>query len=270
MNQILSSVSFTKHVKDWLKSSNQPTILHIFDDVCNLINERKEIISIVSSEIGNGPFSVVIEDNVLFSRHLHSDSKVLIQEDHLLIGDLNLSFAYAQEWNPKPNWEALLININEITNRFSLLQIDIENETISQFAYPLSSAVIVNDITAIKDITKKLAGLGSGLTPAGDDFLMGVMHATWMIHPQDTAKIITSEIAKVATPLTTSLSGAWLQSAANGEAGELWHDFFEALINDENMYLPMSKIFSVGETSGSDALSGFLRVMNEYDLYTYL
>jgi hypothetical protein len=84
-----------------------------------------------------------------------------------------------------------------------------------------------------------------------------------MIHPREIAKRITEEIANVAMPLTTSLSGAWLKSASKGEAGELWHEFFDALIKDENIYLPMSKILSVGETSGSDALSGFLSVINQ-------
>ena len=39
---------------------------------------------------------------------------------------------------------------------------------------------------------------------------------------------------------------------------------YPALIEDKNIYLPMSKILSVGETSGSDALSGFFSVMNCY------
>ncbi len=93
---------------------------------------------------------------------------------------------------------------------------------------------------------------------------MGAMYAAWMIHQQDAAKMITEEIANVAVPLTTSLSGAWLRSAAKGEAGELWHEFFTALIEDKNIYLPMSKILSVGETSGSDALAGFLETIDRW------
>ena len=76
---------------------------------------------------------------------------------------------------------------------------------------------------------------------------------------------VREQIANIAAPLTTSLSGAWLRSAAKGEAGELWHEFFDALIEDKNMYLPMSKILSVGETSGSDALMGFLGTIGYYN-----
>jgi hypothetical protein len=258
---VVNVISAPTNINKLLLNYNQPKVLHIFDDVCNLINERKRIISIVSSEIGNGPFNLVLEDSILFTKHLDSESRVLIQENQILLGDLTISFAYAQVWNPMPRWDELQKNKDEIMNRLKLLQIDHENEAILKFSDSLSHAIIKTDIPTIKNVSSKLAGLGIGLTPAGDDYLMGAMYAAWMIHPEKIAKKITEEIANVAVPLTTSLSGTWLKSASKGEAGELWHDFFDALIKDENMYLPMSKILSVGETSGSDALLGFLAVI---------
>jgi hypothetical protein len=259
--QIINAVTFTEHVKNWLANSHQPKVLHIFDDICNLANERREILSIVNVEVGNGPFNVVAEEPVLFSRHLDVESKVSIQDTQISLGDITISFTDARTWNPMPKWEELQKNKDEIINRLALLQINNDNESILQFSNSLSLAIIKADIPAIKNISSKLAGLGIGLTPAGDDFLMGAMYATWIIHPQEVAKMIAEEIANVAVPLTTSLSGAWLRSAAKGEAGELWHEFFEALLEDKNIFLPMSKILSVGETSGSDALAGFLDVL---------
>lgn len=259
--QSINTISFTEDVKKWLSNSTQPKVLHVFDEVCNLINEKREILSIVNSEIGNGPFNLVIEEPVLFTKHLDIHPKILIEEKQIKIGELTISFAYAQEWNPVPRWEELRKNKDEIINRLRLLQIDHENEAILKFSDALSNAIIKADISTIKNISSKLAGLGIGLTPAGDDYLMGAMYAAWVVHPQEVAKNVTEEIANVAVPLTTSLSGAWLKCAAKGEAGELWHDFFNALIEDQNIYLPMSKILSVGETSGSDALMGFLNVI---------
>lgn len=262
MKHNFTASSITNNVKDWLENSNQPKILHIFDDVCNLINEKREILSIVTAEVGNGPFNLVTEGDILFTKHLAIDSKISTQEKEICLGDLIVSFAYAQVWNPQPDWESLRSKKDEISERLSLLQMDIENEAILQFSNSLTHAIIEADITAIKSISSKLAGLGIGLTPAGDDFLMGAMHATYIIHPAEVAQNISKQIAEIAIPLTTSLSGAWIKSASEGEAGELWHDFFDALINDENIFLPMSKILSVGETSGSDALAGFFSVMN--------
>lgn len=258
--QSINAVSFTENVKRWLANSNQPKILHVFDDVCNIINERREIISVVVAEIGNGPFNIVVEEPVAFAKHLDVVSKMVLQDTQFSLGEIVVSLAGAQVWNPMPRWDELRNSNDEIINRLTLLQMDYENESILQFSNSLIRAIVAIDIPSLKHAASKLAGLGIGLTPAGDDFLMGAMYAAWMIHPQEVTTKITEEITNVAVPLTTSLSGAWLKSAAKGEAGELWHEFFDALIEGENIYLPMSKILSVGETSGSDALAGFLAV----------
>jgi hypothetical protein len=57
-------------VNDWLANSCQPHILHVFDHACNLINEHREVMSIVTPQIGNGLFNLIVEYNVLFSEHL--------------------------------------------------------------------------------------------------------------------------------------------------------------------------------------------------------
>ncbi|MCC6300834.1 MAG: DUF2877 domain-containing protein [Anaerolineales bacterium] len=260
--QVINTASLTERVKQWLTNSAQPTILHVFDEACNLINEKREIVSLVNAEIGNGPFNLVVEDAVMFSRRLDAEAKISIHDKQLLLDDLAISVADAQTWNPMPPWDELRNRKDEIASRLALLQIDNENESILQFSNSLTSAILNADIHAAKQSARNLAGLGIGLTPAGDDFLMGAMHAAWMLHPRETAKRITEEIANVAVPLTTSLSGAWLRSAAKGEAGELWHEFFDAALEGENIYLPMSKILSVGKTSGSDALTGFLATLS--------
>jgi len=45
-----------------------------------------------------------------------------------------------------------------------------------------------------------------------------------------------------------------------GEAGILWHEFFEALTGADTVRIQttMVKILAVGETSGADALKGFI------------
>ena len=86
-----------------------------------------------------------------------------------------------------------------------------------------------------------------------------------------------------AAPLTTSLSAAWLKSAGRGEAGTLWHEFFDALISVSRIVADpdgggasptyrtavqnsVDKILAVGETSGTDALAGFLNIFIAYGM----
>jgi hypothetical protein len=78
--------------------------------------------------------------------------------------------------------------------------------------------------------------------------------------------ILAKEITNTAAPLTTSLSAAWLRSAGRGEAGILWHDFFDALESavPAQIETATNSILAMGETSGADALAGFIGTFNSY------
>ncbi|HJS17255.1 MAG TPA: DUF2877 domain-containing protein, partial [Anaerolineales bacterium] len=132
--------------------------------------------------------------------------------------------------------------------------------------HELISSLVIADAPASSVSAKQLAGLGVGLTPSGDDLMLGAVYATWIIHPYDTAKALAEEIANIAAPLTTSLSAAWLRSAGRGEAGILWHQFFDALITAEHTQIQEAtdNILAVGETSGADALMGFMKTFENW------
>jgi hypothetical protein len=259
--QSTNAISLTSNVKYWLANTNHPRILHIFDQVCNLINERGEILSIVSPKIQSGPFNIVIEENICFSRYLNVESPIFLFKNQLILARLTINTASAKLWNPRPDWERLHARRNEIFNQLMSLSVlnyqpSIPNSLISNF----SSALVNEDIAAAKMITSRLAGLGVGLTPTGDDYILGGLLAAWIIYPPNVIGIFSGEIANTAVSLTTSLSAAWLKSAGKGEAGILWHDLFDALFstNSASTQSAIDKILSVGETSGLDSLSGFI------------
>ena len=81
--QPINALSLALDACDWLANSRQARILHVFNRACNLINERREVLSIVTQRIRKGPFNFVIEDNILFSHHRHADSPILICENQL-------------------------------------------------------------------------------------------------------------------------------------------------------------------------------------------
>ena len=128
----------------------------------------------------------------------------------------------------------------------------------SLFAF--TEAIVTASIPSSLTIASQLAGLGQGLTPSGDDFMMGALYAVWIIYPHKFSAVLADEIEKTAAPLTTSLSAAWLRSAGKGEAGELWHHLFDALVTGDELRMQESvdNILAVGETSGADAFAGFI------------
>jgi len=238
----------------------------VFEHACNLINERMDVLSIVTSQIGNGPFNLVIEDDILFSDHLNLESPIFNAPDLLTLGDLTIHMHNAALWSPGPNWENLharRVDILELLAQFPVINYESAVSLRSvQLANLLASALAKADLPASLNATQKLAGLGIGLTPAGDDFMMGAVLAAWIIHPPEVANGLAKEVTDAAAELTTSLSGAWLRSAGRGETGILWHQFFNDLISADQAAIKesMDKILSIGETSGADALTGFLGV----------
>jgi len=259
--QSINALTLTPDVNDWLLNSRDPRILHVFDHACNLINERREVLSIVTPEIGNGPFNLVVEDEILFSEHLYIESSIAISDNQLTLADLTIDTNNAILWPPRPNWEVLHAKRGNILTQIASLPIT-NNQTLlpTSLVSTLSSALANADLPSSLTAAKQLAGLGQGLTPAGDDFILGVVYAAWIIHPLEMGSVFAQEISNTAVPLTTSLSAAWLKSAGKGEAGILWHEFFDALIASDGARIQeaMEKILAMGETSGADALAGFI------------
>ena len=287
MKQFIHALSLAPRVNDWLANSRHPRLLHIFDRVCNLINERSEVLSIVTPQIGNGPFNLVVEDEICFFDHSTLETSISLSPSQLTIGDLIIQTADAILWSPYPDWEILHSRKDDIgyqliqlpfTNYLAFAGLDIRLEKLSgliirqRLQIPQSlvsnlSLTLVNaDISSARKLASQLAGLGVGLTPSGDDMIMGAIYAVWIIHPADVARVIAQEIANTAAPLTTSLSAAWLKAAGRGEAGSLWHEFFDTLFSSNHTQIEeaLGNILAVGETSGADALAGFIGVFESW------
>src|SRR5215207_4421879 len=99
----ISAPSITHNVHEWLANSRQPRVLHVFDRACNLINERRDVLSIVTPQIGNGPFNLVLQEAVCFSDFLRLESRVSVFPTQLLLGDLTIQTADAKPWSPRPD-----------------------------------------------------------------------------------------------------------------------------------------------------------------------
>lgn len=272
--QSVNAVSHSPAVLDWLTNPRHPVIEHVFERVCNLVNEHRDILSIVTPQVGNGPFNLVIYEELDFPKHINAGSPVSFSDRQVCLGGLTINITGSQLWNPRPDWESLHANRTTIPSR--LVQLDLMKLSHSvSIGLPgttpdqsllscLSDAAAHADIPSVRKIAPRLAGLGSGLTPAGDDYMVGAIYASWILHPPEIAGTLGKEIADRTSPLTTSLSAAWLKSAGRGEAGILWHLLLDALLatNRARIRAGIDRILAVGETSGADALAGFLNTLN--------
>jgi uncharacterized protein DUF2877 len=263
----VEALSIAPAARDWLAGSRRPRLLHVFDRACNLVNEHRDILSVVAPEIGNGPFNLVVNQGHFFSGRFDAVSPVSILGDHLTLGDWAINTGAARLWSARPDWEGLHAHKGNILEQLtppsiSNYQPHLPNQLLSSF----SSALARADLQPCLAATRKLAGLGGGLTPAGDDFMLGALYAVWIIHRPGEAGALAGEVANAAAPLTTSLSAAWLRSAGRGEAGIMWHDLLCGLMSGDRLVIAEStgRILAVGETSGADAFAGFMNTLSRW------
>jgi hypothetical protein len=59
------------------------------------------------------------------------------------------------------------------------------------------------DLSNCRDKISQITGLGGGLTPAGDDFLLGMMMAIWCCLPPPVAKRLAFNIVSATVGRTT-------------------------------------------------------------------
>lgn len=266
-------------------------VLAVFDRVCDLVTPEGQVIALVTPDVGDGPLNIVVDtapgtwfsDFMPASEHARGwDSAIEITADTPPAGywpaptgkrppdNVQIDLSRADVWEPRPDWGALQERLDVITRRLpSLCEAAWRHApAIGAGANPAPTHTMLpvkllqegwnGDLNQLRDGTAQLAGLGNGLTPAGDDFLCGVMLWAWLAHP--TPAEFCRAIAETATPRTTTLSAAFLRSAAQGECHAAWHRLLAALASNSGPELEAAthQVLAHGATSGADTLAGFL------------
>ncbi len=285
----------TPAARRWLAEAESPRILHVFERSCNLIEASGRLFSLVLDWAAVGPFAALMDTKATqdwpgFLEQVTAADQVRVQEREVQLGSLHVDAGQAQIWDPSPGWDHLrdvtwhiseavpilerLLNLHGPPGSLAPLLLLVQGQhtpaenlgtarllkTAAEPARRLLAALPGPDVHACKEAASQLAGLGAGLTPSGDDFLVGVMHAQWAAAPPELIGPLAEAITAAAAPRTTRLSAAWLHAAARGEAGWPWHALFQVLPSGSRSDLETAarRLVSIGHTSGADALTGFL------------
>ena len=103
---------------------------------------------------------------------------------------------------------------------------------------------------------KRLIGLGTGLTPSGDDFLGGFLIGLHAIGDTGTARRLWKEIRADAGAATNPISWAFLSAAARGRGSASLHETVVAVMSGTDPVDPLARLAQLGHSSGWDALVG--------------
>jgi len=291
--------------REWLSRSDKATVLHVFKKSCNLVNSNGQLVSLVTSELGPGPFSVVLfQDEALKGRGgvsdwVRDDLEARIQDGKILLGTVVFDVNTADVWDPKPDWAKIHAHRDWLmTNQSRLLKLlleEVSRDSLIQIigdllpgknqAFPSSqssgdlhhefhNAVIEPARWVLEGIAYKqpsllerglfnLLGLGGGLTPAGDDFILGVIFALRILFGSSQAKQTMLPVRQLAEKRTNRLSSAYLRAAVEGEASFPWHVFFEAILSEDTaaLFSATRSLINQGQTSGSDSLIGLISMV---------
>jgi len=255
-------------------------VLSVHRVACNLVGDDGRVITLLTPAAGDGPFSILLDAKF---EEVTAGDPVRADGDRLVAGSLTVDLTRASVWNPRPDWDRLRAARQEIAVSFTIFDewtpsaiwgglthvtgADQYPEGKPTFMARLArgreaySRLIVQGLSpgghdSLVEGTRLLAGMGPGGTPAGDDFLVGVMAAIWLLGDEADALAI----AETAAPRTSVLSAAFLRAAGRGEFMAAWHRLVEALAADRPAEVEKAAmaVESFGASSGADALDGFI------------
>ncbi len=140
-------------------------------------------------------------------------------------------------------------------------------DPILQFSKPLvldiARACLHHQPSRLPQIANKLIGLGTGLTPSGDDFLGGMsfaVHHLQAAYPDldFTNYILQIETYRSRTPL---ISFTLLKDHASGHAIEPLHHILNGILGGESfesIFASVSQLTQIGHSTGWDLVTGLL------------
>ncbi|GAB4264822.1 MAG: DUF2877 domain-containing protein [Candidatus Promineifilaceae bacterium] len=250
----------------WCQSRRTARVMQHFRHAVNLLGDDGRFFSIVSSTIDAAPFAITLfEKDPAFNQWLLPETAVTITPQAIHAGPHTIDLTQAALWQPRPPWSRLHhISWEPWLSLFptSLAQCGFAPASLLRVetaVTQLQHAIAQNKPAHAQKAATALAGLGSGLTPAGDDLLTGAMLAIWAQWPADRAASFCQSVYATAVPRTTILSQAWLRAASAGEAALAWHELVDGLAQSSEMVVcqAITHIKQTGHTSGTDALTGF-------------
>ena len=275
--------SVSGQVLEWLdRGPLGGRVLAVHTRACNLVTDCGTVIVLAAPEIGDGPLNVVLADWPGIQSALEAGMPVAYDSHRLELYSFVIDLAAARTWEPCPHWEKLRKRstaIGPALQRLAALcrEHNPDHPLWSALGAPCPgegrAALLAarfgeaaqrlkagweGDTRALVESGATLSGLGDGLTPAGDDFLVGVILWAWLAHPAPERFCRT--LAEAAAPRTTTLSAAFLRAAARGQCSAAWHGLLAALAGGEPAQIAGAarKVLAYGASSGLDALIGFL------------
>lgn len=195
-------------------------------------------------------------------------SELTARAGDLYLGGRRFALERAGAWEPEAGWGELARRFgtwNDIAGDLAQASAPERTDLVSDRSWTwlearrsaFRRAMRHHDSRAAQAAARALAGLGPGLTPAGDDYLAGVLLGLRAI-PWRPPRM-SCAVLRAAAGTTSELSIALLTAAARGEAALPWHGLVQALVRSDPLRARCwtDRIAQIGHSSGIWSLTGF-------------
>ncbi|MBV7505508.1 DUF2877 domain-containing protein [Bacillus sp. sid0103] len=265
------------------KSSFNGIVHSIFNKTINLkcLNDG-ELYTIASTKIDNGPNTLLIDINSFREVDLALNDKVYGAKKVLSITNkLAITVERAEKW------ESNLPDYPECSERLSANLVKMKHYIHSQgkaggmkpdtaskniFVKEMSRLLNERSRALVYEVSNNrgsnalqsaagLIGLGPGLTPSGDDYLVGFISTLHLPNcPCHVFKELGEQIVKMAKPLTNEISYMALKKASIGSVRESLIHLLDSLVNgtENEMLQSLKNVLEIGSSSGTDIALGIV------------
>jgi hypothetical protein len=265
-----------------IKASNFKGYIHsTFNRTFNIqCLENDELYTIACNQIDNGPNTLVIDMERFDDIELAINVPIYAENQKLCIGNqLVISIEKVSLWESElpeypANLETLCKNVSKMKAYIDLhgkgggikkaLQpqslFDAEmSRMIEERTLTLHANILKKEMSEALTSAIRLIGLGPGLTPSGDDFLVGLFTILNIPNSQlFRYRILAQLIVQEAKTLTNDISYMALKKASQGQVRQSIIHLVKCIFTgtDEEFNLSLNKVLSIGSTSGSDIALG--------------
>ena len=254
----------------------------VFERVINVERATNELFTLAAHGMDNAPLTAIVDSDGFRATGVVIGDPVAAIDDALQIGDgLVLNLAAASIWKATlPRYTTAPARLSDQLRaaRSYLALHGVRDGMTAQagaegaFALEVATALKQRSTSLLEALGQarhadayryavSMLGLGPGLTPSGDDFLVGLFAvlnvAGSPCHGWLDGGFAVLEHAENAT---NAISLAALTAAADGRVRESLATLIESLLygTPETLVQPLRQVLAIGATSGADLVAGIL------------
>ena len=253
LNQIIKEGSFRVH--------------SVFEHAINLVNQHT-MMTLVSQSKPRAPLTWICNLKSFSKYEIKHNMECFIVNDHLHIGEMILQYDTLPTQSLKciqdsinstetvlEGCQTLLKWCNDQTVNEGAMGLFREHHDVISLYFVKQLKAYLNsfDVHQIKDFI----GCGHGLTPSGDDVIVGMMAMAYAFNHQGFVHVV-SKLCEPQLSKTTEVSQVMLRHAFNGRFNDYQTQLIQALSQNKDVSSLAGQCSSLGHTSGYDFIVGVL------------